>query len=202
VSVSNNWQLAMGIDTPTTVNGAAGTIHLANPTYLDIGGGTVGQVLTVADTSGNTVWATPTATGADAPADGAVYGRINGAWGQALPLSGGAMQGTLFLNSDPGAPLAAATKQYVDNSPNRTITISGDVTGSGNATILTALSNVGSVTPGHYTYADITVDSKGRVILAANGVPPAGSVLVDGLSITGTGTTVALTVAAIDCGTY
>lgn len=200
MSVSNNWQLAMGIDTPTTVNGAAGTIHLANPSYLDIGGGTVGQVLTLADTSGNTVWAAPTATGADAPSDGAVYGRVNGSWGQALPITGGTMSGTLILSGDPGAPLVAATKQYVDNSPNRTITISGDVIGSGNATIITSLSNV-AVIPGSYIYASITVDSKGRVISAASGVPQ-GNVLVDGLSITGNGVTTALKVDVIDCGTY
>jgi hypothetical protein len=36
--------------------------------------------------------------------------------GNYLPLSGGSLQGTLMLNSDPQSALQAATKEYVDNS--------------------------------------------------------------------------------------
>lgn len=61
---------------------------------------------------------------------------------------------------------ALDTSTYL--TANQSITLSGDVTGSGSTAITTTLANSG-VTAGSYTLASITVDAKGRITAASSG---------------------------------
>ena len=91
------------------------------------------------------------------------------------------LSGTGFVKAN-GTVISYDNSTYL--TANQTITLSGDVAGSGKTAITTTLANSG-VTAGTYTNATITVDSKGRVTVASS--PNAGKVNASYLLVGGGG---------------
>jgi hypothetical protein len=82
-----------------------GTIMLPDATHLNVPGGTAGQVLTALGIGGFVDWQTPTAPpiATDAPSNGNLYGRVNGAWS-----SGGVFAAPVYFQGMNVAALVGA----------------------------------------------------------------------------------------------
>jgi hypothetical protein len=187
----NNWNTAygwgnhatQGYATQTYVNTAVSNLVASSPAALDTLnelaaalGNDASFSTTVSTALGNRLRVDINTQGLTATQKG--YGRTNlgvvigtdvQAWDGDLDAIAALAATSGFLKKTAANTWSLDTNTYITG--NQTITLSGDITGSGTTSISTALSNTGVTAS---TYKSVTVDAKGRVTAGSNPTTLAG----------------------------
>lgn len=126
-------------------------------------------------TASGVAWGDITGTPTTLAGYGIVDGLTPAAAAAAYVSLSGSYVNPSWVSSLPWSKITGAPSFLIGN---QTITLSGDITGSGTTSIAATLANSG-VTAGSYTAANVTVDGKGRVTAVSSTTPlpanPAGS---------------------------
>ena len=165
-----NTNVATFATTGTTLTGTLGVSGIATFASTIVGSinGNAATVTTNANLTGDVTSVGNATTLGTVSATKGGTGQTSYAGGDILYASSTTTLNKLPIGSTGQVLTVASGAPSWATPTNQTITLTGDVTGTGTGSFATTLAST-AVTAGSYTAANITVDAKGRITSAANG---------------------------------